>query len=135
LGNHEDIFDTASTTRAQTKRPKKPADVATDALAKLSFHTPPKKPELAHLVDSSYEQKSSMEGYVNLLSTEPTVLAHEVNLWFFSRLELMADQQGRTLPLHTDKYISEAVFDAIHNVVKVAALWNYVSCLLDLLKG
>jgi hypothetical protein len=29
----EDILDTASTTRAQTKRPKKPADVATAALA------------------------------------------------------------------------------------------------------
>ena len=131
----EDILDTASTTHAQTKRPKKLADVATAALAALSSHLPPKKPELSHLIDSSHDQKSSMEDYINLICAEPTVLAHEVNRWFFTRPELVADKQGHTLPFHTDKYISEAVFDVIHSAVKVAAVWNYISCLLDLLNG
>lgn len=131
----EDILDSASTTRTQEKRPKKPADVAAAALAELSFHSPPKKIELSHLVDSSLDQKSSFEDYISLISTEPTVLAHEVNLWFFTRPELVADEKGRTLPAHTDKYISGAVFDAVHATVKTAAVWNYIHCLLALLKG
>jgi len=39
----EDILDTASATRVQTERSTKPADVATAALARLSFHSPPRK--------------------------------------------------------------------------------------------
>jgi hypothetical protein len=129
----EDILDTVSATRAQTKRPRKPADVATAALAKLSFHSPPKKVEISDLVDSAVDQKSSLEDYISLISTEPTVLAHEVNLWFFTRQELVADEKGRSMPVHTDQYISGAVFDAVHATIKTAAIWNYISRLLALL--
>ncbi|KAF2869498.1 hypothetical protein BDV95DRAFT_577534 [Massariosphaeria phaeospora] len=131
----EHILDTSSTTRVQTERPKKPAKVATAALAKLSFHSSPKKLELSDLVDSSLDQKSSLEDYIHLISTEPTVLAHEVNLWFFTRPELVADEKGRSMPVHTDRYISEAVFDAVHSAIKTAAVWNYLSRLLALLQG
>jgi hypothetical protein len=130
----EDILDTASTTRTQAKRPKKPTDDATAALAKLSVHSPPKKVELSHLVDMAQDQNSSRADLVVLISTEPTVLAHEVNFCFFSRPELVADEKGRMLPVHTDRYISGAVFDTVHGVVKTAATWNYIGCLLDLLK-
>jgi hypothetical protein len=130
----EDILDTASTTRAQTQRPKKPADVATAALAQLSFHSIPSKLDLSDLVDSTLDQKSSVADYVNLIFTEPSVLAHEVNFWFFTRPELVHDERGRSLPVHTDRYISGAVFDAVHGTLKAAAVWNYISQLLALLK-
>ncbi|KAF2786626.1 hypothetical protein K505DRAFT_330229 [Melanomma pulvis-pyrius CBS 109.77] len=130
----EDILDTASSTRAQTTHPKRPADVATAALAKLSLHTPPKELDLSDLLYDSLGQKSSLEDYISLISTEPAVLAHEVNLWFFTRPELVADEKGRSLPVHTDQYISGAVFDAVHGSIKSAAVWNYISRLLALLK-
>ena len=38
------------------------------------------------------------------------------------------------MPVHTDKYISGSVFDAVHCAVKTAATWNYIGSLLDLLK-
>jgi hypothetical protein len=63
----EDILDTASTTRTQKERPKKPVDVATAALAKLSVHETPKRFELSHLVTRALDQKSSLEDYVNLM--------------------------------------------------------------------
>ncbi|KAF2633278.1 ipa protein [Macroventuria anomochaeta] len=129
----EDIFDTASTTRSKTTRPTRTSDVATAALATLSFHSPPKKLGIPDLVDSSQEQKSSWEDYINLISTEPTVLSHEVNLWFFTRPELVGDEKGRSMPVHTDRYISGAVLDAVHGVVKATATWNYISQLLALL--
>ena len=131
----EDILDTASTTRSETKRPKKPTNVMTAALAKLSVHATPEKLELPDLIDSALDQKSSSEDFVNLISTEPTVFEHEANIWFFTRPELVADEKGRSLPVHTDKYISGAVFDAVHDAVKTAAIWNYISRLLELLKA
>ncbi|KAF2843912.1 hypothetical protein T440DRAFT_512456 [Plenodomus tracheiphilus IPT5] len=129
----EDILDTAFTTRVQTERSTKPADVATAALAKLSFDSPPKKVEISDLVDSAVDRKSFLEEYISSLFTEPTVLAHEVNLWFFTRPELVADEKGRSLPVHTDQYISGAVFDAVHGTINTAAVWNYISRPLALL--
>ena len=68
-----------------------------------------------------------------MLSTEPVVLTHAVNLYFFSRPELLPDKQGRVLPAHTDKYISGAVLETVYNVVKASAIWTYIGRLLDLL--
>jgi hypothetical protein len=129
----EDILDTASTTRTKTTRPTRVVDVATAALGALSFHPPPRKPGVRDLVDSSQERKSSWEDYVILISTEPTVLSHKVNLWFFTRPELVGDEKGRSMPVHTDRYISEAVLDAVHGAVKTTAIWNYILKLLALL--
>ncbi|KAF2015158.1 hypothetical protein BU24DRAFT_424050 [Aaosphaeria arxii CBS 175.79] len=129
----EDIFDTASTTRSKATRPTRTSDVATAALATLSFCSPPRKLGIPELVDSSQEQKTSWEDYISLISTEPTVLSHEVNLWFFTRPELVGDEKGRSMPVHTDRYISGAVLDAVHGAVKATATWNYISQLLALL--
>ncbi|PSN64315.1 ipa protein [Corynespora cassiicola Philippines] len=131
----EDILGIASTTRTKKIRPKKPADAGTAALARLSVHSTPKKLELSHLIDNSLDHKSSLEDYINLVFTEPTVLAHEVNFWFFTRPELVADEKGRMLPVHTDKFISGAVFDAAYGTIKAAAVWNYLHRLLSSLKG
>jgi hypothetical protein len=131
----EDSLDTASTTRTQTKRSNKPTEDAIATLAKLSVHLTPKAIEHSHLVDMVQDQVSSREDLIGLIFTEPTVLAHEVNFCFFSRPELVADEKGRMLPVHTDKYISSAVFDDVYGAVKTAATWNYIGRLVDLLKG
>lgn len=69
------------------------------------------------------------------MCTEPVFLAHEVNIWFFSRPELVPDEKGRRLPAHTDKFISGAVLDAVHNVVKGNAIWEYMTRLMELFQG
>ncbi|KAG9185453.1 hypothetical protein G6011_07997 [Alternaria panax] len=130
----EDILANASTTRTQTERPKKPTDGGAAALAKLSVHSSPNKVELSDLLEMAQDQISSRKDLINLISTEPTVLAHEVNFCFFSRPELVPDEKGRMLPVHTDKYISGSIFDAVLGAVKTAATWSYISSLLALLE-
>lgn len=44
----------------------------------------------------------------------------------------MPDEKGRTLPVHTDKYISSVFFDVVHSAVKGATIWNCAYCLLQL---
>jgi hypothetical protein len=129
----EDILNTSST-RTQTQQPTKSVSDAAAALAKLSVHSPPKSLNLSDIIELSMDRKAALEDYIQLISLEPTVLAHEVNLCFFTRPELIPDEKGRTLPVHTDKYISGAVFDAVHGAVKTATMWNYITRLVLLLK-
>lgn len=69
------------------------------------------------------------------MRTEPVFLSHEVNIWFFSRPELVPDEKGRTLPMHTDKYISSTVLEVMHNAVKVTAIWEYMTRLMEILQN
>ncbi|KAK6063532.1 hypothetical protein SCUP515_12366 [Seiridium cupressi] len=133
----EDILDIGSTTRSQKQVPKKPADAAAAALSNLSIGTSDRapKPDLPYLVNSTREQKASLMDVLNLMCTEPVFLAHEVNIWFFSRPELVPDEKGRRLPVHTDKYISGAVLEAVHNAVKATAIWEYMTRLMELLES
>ncbi|CAI6293615.1 unnamed protein product [Periconia digitata] len=130
----EDILNASSTTRTQEKRPKPSADAATAALASLSLLSSPKKFDISDLVDITSDHKSALEDHITLISTEPTVLAYRVNFWFFSRPEMLPDEKGRSLTAHTDKHITGAFFDAVHDTVKTAATWDYIANLLELLK-
>lgn len=132
----EDILDEGSKSRNRKERQKKSDQAAAAALSKLSIaQAPPAKLSLPDLVASASDQKASLKGYLGLLSTEPAVLAHAVNICFFSRPELVADEKGRVFAVHTDKYISAALFEAIHGAVKGATIWSYTSRLLDLLES
>ncbi|KAF2995266.1 hypothetical protein E8E13_003976 [Curvularia kusanoi] len=91
---------------------------------------PPKGPsDIVEVLDT----KSSLDDHVDLLNTEPIVLAHDVNFWFFSRPELIPDERGRALPARTDRHISATVFDAVHFGVKTVAVWDYTFRLVNLL--
>lgn len=57
-----------------------------------------------------------------------------MNMAFFTRPELVPDEKGRRLPVHTDRYISAATFEAVLGAVKAAATWNYLCRLLQLLQ-
>ncbi|KIW66112.1 hypothetical protein PV04_08316 [Phialophora macrospora] len=114
----EDILDIGSRTRDRKKPSKKSDKAATAAFSKLSIQEPAKSLSLPDLIDSAADHKSALEEYLTLLSTEPVVLAHAVNHCFFSRPELLPDERGRILPVHTDKYISGAVLEAVYDASK-----------------
>jgi hypothetical protein len=128
----EDILDEGSKTRDRKDRPKKDdATTLTTAMSTLTVKSV--KPSLPDLLATTKDRASSLEQYLALLSSEPVVLVHDVNTWFFTQPGIVPDEKGRTLPVHTDKFISAAVFDAVHNAVRGAAFWNYIVRLLDIL--
>ncbi|KAK4213483.1 ipa protein [Rhypophila decipiens] len=128
----DDILEQGSQTRA-TKAPKSQDDTPHSALSTITPPSASKKLNLDDMISVSHNQRDSADLYLNSLSTEPVVLAHAVNFAFFSRPELVPDEKGRSLPVHTDKYISGAFFDAMHTAVQTAAIWNYLGRLLEYL--
>ncbi|KAK0730197.1 hypothetical protein B0H67DRAFT_476561 [Lasiosphaeris hirsuta] len=131
----DDILEEGSQDRKKNQPPKKSDKAAASALSGLYAQSPPRKLALPELVTSSRDQKETLEECLELLSTEPVVLAHAVNSWFFTQPGLVPDEKGRRLPVHTDKYISPAVFEAVHSAIQGAAIWNYMDRLLELLEG
>ncbi|TLD34354.1 hypothetical protein PspLS_01215 [Pyricularia sp. CBS 133598] len=130
----EDILDQGSKTRDRKQLPDKQVRTAADTFSKLAISPLPAKLSLEDLVASARAQKDAFREYQSLLSSEPVVLAQAVNLRFFSHPGLVPDEKGRRLPAHTDKYISIALFDAIHDAVRTAAIWTYIDHLLNLLE-
>ncbi|KAF3764005.1 hypothetical protein M406DRAFT_341360 [Cryphonectria parasitica EP155] len=131
----EDILDIGSKTRAKKKQTSKDVDTApAPAMSQLSIQAQPTKRSLTELLEVAKDQKALSDEHLYLLTVEPVVLAHAVNITFFSRPELVADEKGRSLPVHTDRFISPAFFDVIHGAVQDAAIWNYLHRLLELLE-
>ncbi|KFY03045.1 hypothetical protein V490_00339 [Pseudogymnoascus sp. VKM F-3557] len=128
----EDILEGGSSTSSKT-RSRKSGGAAFVALSTLSDVVKPGKPLFQDLLVSAVDQKSSLDDHLSLCRNEPIYLAHVVNNWFFSRPELVKDERGRSMPLHTDKYISIAIFEAIHSAVMNASIWDYLYRLLQLL--
>ena len=132
----DDILEEGSQTRDHKVMPKKSDKAASAALAKLTIQDRPgSEISLSDVVASAAEQKATLDDYFTLLCTEPVVLAHAVNLWFFTRPELLPDEQGRRLAAHGDRYISGAVLEAVHSAVQGAAVWDYICQLLQLLNA
>jgi predicted metal-dependent hydrolase len=92
--------------KTQKKTRKKSNDAVSAALSKLTIVSKPDKLSLQELEASILDQKSSLNEYLDLCRNEPAFLAYAINIWFFSRPELLQDEKGRHLPLHTDKYMS-----------------------------
>ncbi|KAI1738243.1 hypothetical protein F4680DRAFT_426560 [Xylaria scruposa] len=130
----EDILDEGSTTRNQKQRPKKSSNAVTTAISQLSLKPSMPKLDLSGVQDMALEHKASFDDNLALVCMEPVVLSHLLNNWFFSRPELVPDEKGRRLPVHTDRFISGAFLDTVHNAVKGATIWNYLCRLLELLR-
>ncbi|KAI9170537.1 hypothetical protein HJFPF1_00005 [Paramyrothecium foliicola] len=130
----DDILEAGSPASDESGKLKKSTNATTDAMLNLSITAPPVKVTLPDILANSQEQSESLRDYLNLLATEPVVLAYAVNIWFYSRPELIADEKGRVLPAHTDKYTSAAVLDAIQSTVKSAAIWIYMTALIKALE-
>ncbi|WKT43565.1 hypothetical protein QSH57_008401 [Fusarium oxysporum f. sp. vasinfectum] len=127
----EDILDQGSQTRNRggSKKQFKNAPLSQPASKQATVKLTPQ--EVAAIAS---DQKSSLEEYLSLLRTEPTVLCPGVNVQFFSRPELVPDEKGRSLPVHTDKYIGPAVMETIHHAVQGIAIWECITGLLDFLE-
>ncbi|KAJ4054606.1 hypothetical protein NW761_000194 [Fusarium oxysporum] len=127
----EDILDQGSQTRNRggPKKQFKNAPLSESASKQATVKLTPQ--EVAAIAS---DHKSSLEEYLFLLRTEPTVLCPGVNVQFFSRPELVPDEKGRSLPVHTDKYIGPAVLETIHHAVQGIAIWECITGLLDLLE-
>ncbi|PNP86459.1 hypothetical protein FNYG_00161 [Fusarium nygamai] len=128
-----EVLDKGSETRDRSqpaKNSKPPTAPLSDSIAK---HATVKLNPLELFAVAS-DQKSSLEEYLSLLCTEPTVLCADVNVQFFSRPKLVPDEKGRSLPVHTDKYVGPAVFDTIHHAIQGIAIWESITNLLNLLE-
>ncbi|KAF5018007.1 hypothetical protein F66182_10033 [Fusarium sp. NRRL 66182] len=130
----EDILDQGSKTRGRSGPSKQSKVAPTAPLSKSTADETPMKPTFQDVIAAARDQKSSLEEYLSLLRTEPTVLCPSVNAQFFTRSELVPDEKGRSLPVHTDKYVSPAVFEVIHHAVQGIAIWESIAGLLDLLE-
>ncbi|KAM0249261.1 hypothetical protein ACHAP5_002913 [Fusarium lateritium] len=129
----EDILNEGSNARKKGKPNKQSENAGTLPLSKAT-RKPAVKPTPQEVVASARDQKSYLEEYLSLLRSEPTVLCPGVNFQFFSRPELVPDEKGRSLPVHTDKYIGPVVFEAIHQAVQGVAIWDSITGLVDLLQ-
>ncbi|KAJ5014905.1 hypothetical protein K4K57_000838 [Colletotrichum sp. SAR 10_99] len=128
----EDVLEIDSRTRNQSQRPKKSSDDATlSNLAKLSVQDVPTKVAMPDIAADARDRSATLLERVEMLSAEPVVLAHATNMAFFSRTGLVPDEKGRSLPVHTDKHISGAVFEAVHGEVQAAAIWAYITRLVE----
>ncbi|KAF4836008.1 hypothetical protein CGCSCA4_v012553 [Colletotrichum siamense] len=131
----EDVLEVDSRTRNQSQRPKKSSDdVTLSNLAKLSVQDVPTKVAMPDIAADARDRSATLLERVEMLSAEPVVLAHATNMAFFSRTGLVPDEKGRSLPVHTDKHISGAVSEAVHGEVQAAAIWAYITRLVEALE-
>ncbi|KLP16144.1 Uncharacterized protein LW94_13832 [Fusarium fujikuroi] len=129
----EDVLDQGSETRDRSqlaKNSKPPTAPLSDSIGKQASV----KLNVQELSAIASDQKSSLEEYLSLLRTEPTVLCAGVNVQFFTRPELVPDEKGQSLPVHTDKYVGPAVFETVHLAIQGIAIWESITSLLDLLE-
>ncbi|KFY68179.1 hypothetical protein V496_01246 [Pseudogymnoascus sp. VKM F-4515 (FW-2607)] len=113
----EDILEGGSSSTSSKTRSRKSGGTALAALSNPSDGVKPSKPSLQDLLVSALDQKSSLNDHLSLCRNEPSYLAHVVNDWFFSSPEFVKDERGRSMPLHTDKYISIAIFEATYSAI------------------
>ncbi|KAL6232785.1 hypothetical protein BDW75DRAFT_216793 [Aspergillus navahoensis] len=126
----EDILELGSSTRA-TAAPKRKERPDTSQLPGASAGAKPAKLSMDELLARAQDQKSSVEDYLELCRTECAFLAPIVNTWFATRPELLPDERGQRLPLHTDKYKTTAFFEVLHYAVVDVAVWDYICRLLQ----
>lgn len=129
----EDVLDQGSKTRDRSQLAKN-SKPATTPLSNSMSKQVTVKLNSRELSAIASEQKSSLQEYLSLLRTEPTVLTAGVNVEFFSRPELIPDEKGRSLPVHTDRYVGPAVFETMYHAVQGIAIWESINGLLDLLE-
>ncbi|GAO19768.1 hypothetical protein UVI_02041690 [Ustilaginoidea virens] len=132
----EDILEAGADGRSQKPAPKKPAGPASQALPRLTSSTRGQQPKLTvpEVSASAHEQQLCLEDHLELMLTEPRALAHVVNIRFFTQPELVADEKGRRLPVHTDRHISPVLYEAVQDAVRGVSIWSYINLLLQRLQ-
>ncbi|KAG5938435.1 hypothetical protein E4U53_008014 [Claviceps sorghi] len=130
-----DILEAGSDDGRQKRAPKKTAKPASQALPRLTCAHGQPKLTTSDIIANAHEQQLSLEDDVELMLTEPLVLAHAVNVRFFTQPELVADEKGRRAPVHTDKHISPVFCETLQDTIKGASIWSYINHLLQHLQN
>ncbi|KAG5984342.1 hypothetical protein E4U55_005120 [Claviceps digitariae] len=130
-----DILEAGSGDKHKKSVPKKTAKPASQALPRLtSAHGQPKL-TTSDILANAHEQQLSLEDDVELMLTEPVVLAHAVNVRFFTQPELVADEKGRRAAVYTDKHISRVFCETLQDTIKGNSIWSYINHLLQHLQN
>jgi hypothetical protein len=139
----DDILNAANPTAqpcppaGRNTRPRKPAIATTPTTAMGKAQQPRPRsepgPSLPDLIAAVDDRATAYSDYNGLLRSEPEVLAHALNIHFYSRPDLLPDELGRTLPAHTDKYIPGVFVDVIKGSARAEAVWRHLARLLRLL--
>lgn len=90
---------------------------------------------LSDISANANEQQSSLEDFLDLMLTDPPVLAHVVNTRFFSQPELVADERGRRLQVHTDRHISPVLYGTMQDAIRGISICSYINLLLQHLQN
>lgn len=100
------VLHQRSETRDRSQVVKRPKPATTPLPSSMSKQVTVKlNPQDLSAIAS--DQKSSLQEYLSLLRTEPDVLCSSDNMEFFSRPELLPDEKGRSLSVHTDRYVGQ----------------------------
>lgn len=128
------ILHLNSQSMQEIERPKKYEQAPSVALSKLTIQERPKKLSLPDLISSARDQKDTFEEFLRLLSADQDTLVHATSICFVSRPEAVFDDKGGHQPAFSSNNFNNAIFDAFHNTIKGATMWNYICRLLHLLK-
>ncbi|KAG6007995.1 hypothetical protein E4U21_005229 [Claviceps maximensis] len=122
--------------KGQKNAAEKTANPASQALSRL-FTSGSEQPKLttSDMIANAHEQHLSLEDEIDLMLTEPLVLAHAVNVRFLTQPELVADEKGRKDAVQTDKHISPVFFETLQDKIKGASIWSYIYHLLQHLQN
>ena len=102
-------------------------------VSKLVISPLPHKMSLEGMVATAQDRGDTMEEFVTMMGTEPSILISLIHTSVNSHPGLVPDEYGRPLFIVCDKHISPAVFDSVRGAIKTAAHWQYLAGLLELL--
>ncbi|KAM4058678.1 ipa protein [Hirsutella rhossiliensis] len=100
-----------------------------------TIQAPPAKMSLSSLVAFARDQRDSLGENLDLFCTEPLVLAYYVNACLRCQPKAVADGQSHPESAKTDADICAAFYRAVHIANRSAAIWNYITHLLELLES
>ncbi|KFA54311.1 hypothetical protein S40293_04828 [Stachybotrys chartarum IBT 40293] len=131
----QDILQEGSGADKQKIVPKKRATAQSKAQSRLTFAASQPKLTLVDVSNSAREQQAALQDFLDLIWTEPLVLSQSVAVWFLSQPEHVADERGRIIPAHTDKFISPALYEVVQNATRCVFIWDYINRLLQHLQS
>jgi hypothetical protein len=129
-----EILNLGSETRTMKPPEKSPHEALATVFTNLNVQPRPLKSSLLEVRIQAMESKAALEDHLHLMRAEPIVLNQAVNAAYWRRAELVSDDQGRILPVITDRHLSAAFFDSVTKALKTIATWDYILRLLQLLE-
>lgn len=94
----------------------------------------PAKVSLSGLITLARNQRETLGESLELLHTEPLVLAYYVDSLICCQPNAVPDEQGHRESAETDRDVCAAFYQAVHVANQGPAVWKYITHLLELLE-